>query len=139
MQRLSIDSVPSAAVLSTPAACYSAGGSSNRFAHKVEHGMHSANECTSTAMCQAASEFTPKGVLNHCTLSRAHNLLNSVPSSELGRNALAPTKLLGLGIAFKGNGESRRTRCVRTPTAESKTYKYMCYYQIHMVNYTTVH
>ena len=72
----------------------------------------------------------PKGVLNHCTLSRAHNLLNSMPSSELGRNALALTKLLGLGIALKGDGESRRTRCVRTLTAESETYMYTCYYQI---------
>ena len=85
MQHPSIGSVPSAAALSTPAACYSAGGGSNRFAHKVEHGMHSANECTSTAMCQAPSGFTPKGVLNHCILSRAHNLLNSVPSNVLGR------------------------------------------------------
>ena len=118
------------AALSTPAACYSTGGGSNCFAHKVEHGMHSTNECAGTAMCQAASGFTLKGVLNHCTLSRAHNLLNSEPSIELGRNALALTKLLGLGIALKGNGESRRTRCVRTPTAESKTYMYMCYYQI---------
>ena len=85
MQRLSIGSVPSAAALSTPAACYSAGGGSNHFAHKVEHGVHSANECASTAMCQAASGFTPKGVLNHCALSRAHNLLNGVPSNVLGR------------------------------------------------------
>ena len=85
MQHLSIGSVPSAAVLSTPAACYSTGGSSNRFPHKVEHGMHSTNECTSTAMCQAASGFTPKGVLDHCALSRAHNLLNGVPSNVLGR------------------------------------------------------
>ena len=85
MQRPSIGSVPSAAVLSTPAASYSAGGGSNRFAHKVECGMHSANECTSTAICQAASGFTPKGVLNHCALSRAHNLLNGVPSNVLGR------------------------------------------------------
>ena len=130
VQCLSIGSVPSVAALSTPAACYSAGGSSNHFAHKVEHGMHSANECASTAMCQAASGFTPKGVLDHCTLSRAHNLLNGMPSSELGRNALALTKLLGLGIALKGDGESRRTRCIRAPTAESKAYKYTCYYQI---------
>ena len=85
MQHLSIDSVPSAAVLSTPAACYSAGGGSNCFAHKVEHGMHSTNECASTAMCQAASGFTPRGVLNHCALSRAYNLLNSMPSNVLGR------------------------------------------------------
>ena len=85
MQCLSIGSVPSAAALSTPAACYSAGGGSNHFAHKVEHGVHSANECASTAMCQAASGFTPKGVLNHCALSRAHNLLNGVPSNVLGR------------------------------------------------------
>ena len=98
--------------------------------YKVEHGMHSANECTSTAICQAASGFTPKGVLNHCALSRAHNLLNGVPSSELGRNALALTKLLRLGIALKGDGKSRRTRCVRTLTAESETYMYTCYYQI---------
>ena len=130
MQRLSIGSVPSAVALSTPAACYSAGGGSNHFAHKVEHGMHSANECTSTAMCQAASGLTPKGLLNHCALSRAHNLLNSVPSSELGRNALALTKLLGLGVALKGDGESSRTRCVQTLTAESETYMYTCYYQI---------
>ena len=130
MQHLSIGSVPSVAVLSTPAACYSTGGSSNCFAHKVEHGVHSANECASTAMCQAASGFTPRGVLNYCTLSRAHNLLNSVPSSELGRNALALTKLLGLGVALKDDGESSRTRCIRTPTAESETYKYMQYYHI---------
>ena len=57
-------------------------------------------------------------------------LLNGEPSIELGRNALALTKLLGLGIALKGDGESRRTRCVRTLTAESETYKYMHYYQI---------
>ena len=57
-------------------------------------------------------------------------LLNSVPSSELGRNALALTKLLELGIALKGNGESRRTRCIRTPTAESETYMYMHYYHV---------
>ena len=57
-------------------------------------------------------------------------MLNGVPSSELGRNALALTKLLGLGIALKGDGESRRTRCVRTPIAESETYMYMRYYQI---------
>ena len=85
MQRLSIGSVPSAAALSTPAACYSAGGGSNYFAHKVEHGVHSTNECTGTAMCQAASGFTPKGVLDHCTLSRTHNLLNGMPSNVLGR------------------------------------------------------
>ena len=85
MQCPSIGSVPSVAVLGTPAACYSTGGGSNCFAHKVEHGMHSANECTSTAMCQAVSGFTPKGVLNHCTLSRAHNLLNGMPSNVLGR------------------------------------------------------
>ena len=125
-----VGSVPLAAVLSTPAACYSAGGSSDHFAHKVEHGVHSTNECVSTAMCQAASGFTFKGVLNHCALSRAHNLLNGMPSSELGRNALALTKLLELGIALKGDGESRRTRCVRTLTAESETYMYTCYYQI---------
>ena len=57
-------------------------------------------------------------------------MLNGMPSSELGRNALALTKLLGLGIAHKGNGESRRTRCIRTLTVESETYKYMHYYQI---------
>ena len=85
VQHLSIASVPSVAALSTPAACYSTGGGSNHFAHKVEHGMHSTNECTSTVMCQAASEFTPRGVLNHCTLSRAYNLLNSMPSNVLGR------------------------------------------------------
>ena len=85
MQCPSIGSVPSVAVLSTPAACYSTGGSSNCFAHKVEHGMHSTNECASAAMCQAVSEFTPKGVLNDCALSRAHNLLNGVPSNVLGR------------------------------------------------------
>ena len=85
MQHLSIGSVPSAAALSTPAACYSTGGGGDCFAHKVEHGVHSANECTSTAMCQAASGFTPRGVLNHYVLSRAHNLLNSVPSNVLGR------------------------------------------------------
>ena len=55
VQCLSIGSVPSVAVLSTPAACYSAGGGGDCFAHKVEHGMHSTDECTSTAMCQAAS------------------------------------------------------------------------------------
>ena len=92
MQHPSIGSVPSTAALSIPAACYSAGGGGDHFAHKVEHGMHSTSECTSTAMCQAASGFTPRGVLNHCVLSRAYNLLNSVPSSELGRNALALTK-----------------------------------------------
>ena len=85
MQRPSIGSVPSAAALSIPAACYSAGGGSNCFAHKVEHGVHSTNECTGTAMCQAASGFTSRGVLDHCALSRAHNLLNSVPSNVLGR------------------------------------------------------
>ena len=85
MQRPSIGSVPSAAVLSTPAACYSAGGGSNCFAHKVKHGVHSTNDCASTAMCQAASGFIPRGVLNHCALSRAHNLLNSMPSNVLGR------------------------------------------------------
>ena len=84
MQCPSIGSVPSAAALSTPAACYSTGGGSNCFAHKVEHGVHSANECTGTAMCQAASGFTPKGVLDHCALSRAHNLLNGVPGNILG-------------------------------------------------------
>ena len=130
MQHPSIGLVPSVAALSIPAACYSAGGGSNCFAHKVEHGVHSANECASTAMCQAASGFTPRGVLNYCALSRAHNLLNSVPSSELGRNALALTKLLGLGVALKDDGESSRTRCVRTLTAETKTYKYTHYYQI---------
>ena len=57
-------------------------------------------------------------------------LLNGEPSIELGRNVLALTKLLGLGIALKGDGESRRTRCVRTLTAESETYKYTHYYQI---------
>ena len=57
-------------------------------------------------------------------------MLNGMPSSELGRNALALIKLLGLGVALKGDGESSRTRCVRTLTAESKTYQYMCYYQI---------
>ena len=92
MQHPSIGSVPSVAAHSIPAACYSVGGGSNRFAHKVEHGVHSANECTSSAMCQAASGFTPKGVLNHCTLSRAHNLLNGVPSNVLGRESLALTK-----------------------------------------------
>ena len=120
VQHPSIGSVPSVAVPSTPAACYSAGGGSNRFAHKIEHGVHSTSECAGTAICQAASGFNPRGVLNHCALSRAHNLLNGVPSSELGRNALALTKLLGLGVALKGDGESSRTRCVRTPTAESK-------------------
>ena len=85
MQCLSIGSVPSVAALSTPAACYSTGGGSDHFAHKVEHGVHSANECASTAMCQAASGFIPRGVLNHCALSRAHNLLNGVPSNVLGR------------------------------------------------------
>ena len=85
VQYPSIGSVPSVAVLSTPAACYSTGGSSNRFAHKVEHGVHSTNECASTAMCQAASGFTPREMLDHCALSRAHNLLNSVPSNVLGR------------------------------------------------------
>ena len=85
VQHLSIGSVPSVAALSTPAACYSTGGSSNHFAHKVEHGMHSANECTGTAMCQTASGFTHRGVLNHCALSRAHNLLNGMPSNILGR------------------------------------------------------
>ena len=93
----SIGSVPSAAALSTPAACYSTSGSSNRFAHKVEHGVHSTNECVGTAMCQAASGFTPKGVLDHCALSRAHNLLNGEPSIELGWNALALTKCWYLG------------------------------------------
>ena len=44
LQCPSIGSVPSVAALSTPAACYSAGGSSDHFAHKVEHGVHSANE-----------------------------------------------------------------------------------------------
>ena len=63
-------------------------------------------------------------------LSFWHQLLNGVPSSELGRNALALTKLLGLGVALKGDGESSRTRCVWTPTAESETYKYTHYYQI---------
>ena len=53
-----------------------------------------------------------------------------MPSSELGRNALALTKLLGLGVALKGNGESSRTRYIRTLTAESETYKYTHYYQI---------
>ena len=130
MQCPSIGSVPSVAALSTPAACYSTGGSGNHFAHKVEHGVHSTNECVGTAMCQAASGFTPKGVLDHCILSGAHNLLNGVPSSELDRNALALTKLLGLGVALKGDGESSRTRCVRSLTAESKTYKYTHYYQI---------
>ena len=96
MQYLSIDSVPSVAVLCTPAACYSTGGSSNHFAHNIKHGVHSANKCTGTAMCQAASGFTPRGVLNHCALSRAHNLLNSVPSNVLGRSALALTKGWGL-------------------------------------------
>ena len=57
-------------------------------------------------------------------------MLNGMPSSELGRNALALTKLLELGIALKGDDESRRTRCIRTLTAESKTYMYTCYYQI---------
>ena len=52
-------------------------------------------------MCQAASGFTPRGVLNHCTLSRAHNLLNNEPSNELGWNALALTKWLGLGLALR--------------------------------------
>ena len=85
VQCLSIGSVPSAAALSTPAACYSVGGSGDCFAHKVEHGMHSTNECTSTAMCQAASGFTPRGVLDHCMLSRAYNLLNGEPSNVLGR------------------------------------------------------
>ena len=97
MQCLSIGSVLSVAALSTPAACYSAGGGSNYFAHKVEHGMHSTNECTSTAMCQAASEFTPRGVLDHCVLSRAHNLLNSKPGIVLGWKALALTKYWCLG------------------------------------------
>ena len=85
MQYPSIGSVPSVAVLSTPAACYSAGGGGDCFAHKVEHGMHSTDECTSTAMCQVASGFIPKGVFNHCALSGAHNLLNRVPSNVLGR------------------------------------------------------
>ena len=57
-------------------------------------------------------------------------VLNGVPSSELGRNALALTKLLGLGVALKGDGESSRTRCIRTLTPESKTYMYTHYYQI---------
>ena len=56
--------------------------------------------------------------------------LNCMPSSELGRNILALSKWLGLGVALKGNGESSRTRCIRTLTAESKTYMYTCYYQI---------
>ena len=85
MQCPSIGSVPSVAVLGTPAACYSTGGGSNCFAYKVEHGVHSTNECIGTAMCQAASGFTPRGVLNHCALSRAHNLLNNMPSNVLDR------------------------------------------------------
>ena len=93
MQFLSIGSVPLVAVLSTPAACYSASGSGNCFAHKVEHGMHSTNECTGTY------------------------------------------QVLMLEIALKGNGCDRRTRCIRTPTAESETYKYMHDYQI---SYTTL-
>ena len=96
MQHLSIDSVPSVAVLSTPAACYSAGGGGDHFAHNVEHGVHSANECASTAMCQAASGFIPGEVLNHCTLSRAQNLLNSKPGSVLGRNSLTLTVMQAL-------------------------------------------
>ena len=63
--------------------------------------MHSTNECTGTAMCQAASGFTPRGVLYHCALSRAHNLLNNESSNELGWNALALTKWLGLGLALR--------------------------------------
>ena len=97
MQHLSIGSVPSVAALSTPAACYSTGGSSNCFAHKVEHGVHSTNECAGTAMCQAASGFTLRGVLDHYMLSRAHNLLNGMPSNVLGREALALTKYWDLG------------------------------------------
>ena len=96
MQCPSIGSVPSAAVLSTPAACYSTGGGGDHFAHKVEHGMHSTSECAGTAMCQAASRFTPRGVLDHCALSRAHNLLNGKSSNVLGRSALALTKSWGL-------------------------------------------
>ena len=59
----SIGSVSSVAVLSTPAACYNAGGGSNCFTHKVEHGMHSTNESASTAMCQSASGFIPSSLL----------------------------------------------------------------------------
>ena len=88
-------------VLKWIACLVASGGSSNCFAHKVEHGVHSTNECTSTAMCQAASGFTPKGVLNHCALSRAHNLLNSVPSNVLGREWLALTKCWDLGWALR--------------------------------------
>ena len=51
-------------------------------------------------------------------------------SDVLGRIALALTKGLVLVVAFKGNGDSLRTKCIRTPTAESKTYMYMHYYQI---------
>ena len=130
MQHLSISSVSSVAVLSTSVACYSMGGGSDHFAHKVEHGMHSTNECNNTAMCQAASGFNPGGVLNHCVLSSAHNLLNGKPSIELGWNALVLTKYWNLDRALKGNGKGRRTRYIRTPTAKSRTYKYMRYYQI---------
>ena len=38
-----------------------------------------------------------RGVLNHCVLSRAHNLLNGMPSNILGREALALTKCWDLG------------------------------------------
>ena len=48
-------------------------------------------------MCQAASGFTLRGVLDHYMLSRAHNLLNGMPSNVLGREALALTKYWDLG------------------------------------------
>ena len=101
MQHPSIGSVPSVAALSTPAACYSTGGGSDHFTHNVEHGVHSANECTGTAMCQAASGFTPKGVLNHCALSRAHNLLNGMPSNILGRKWPGTYQAVGTWVALR--------------------------------------
>ena len=58
VQHFSIGSVLSAAVLSIPAACYNAGNGSNHFAHKVEHGMLSANECTGPTMCYEHHIFT---------------------------------------------------------------------------------
>ena len=85
MQCSSIGLIPLATVLSTPAAYYSTGDGGNHCVHKVEHGAYSANDCASTAIYQAAREFISDGVLNHCMLSRAHNLLNGKPSDELVR------------------------------------------------------
>ena len=66
-----------------------------------KHDMHSTNECPGTAMCQAASEFIPRGVLNHCMLSGAHNLLNGMPSNILGKSALAFIKDWDLWLALR--------------------------------------